>query len=115
MSLITFVLKGGIPPIIKQKEKNRRYREKVKADPNRLEALNRRLKNNPESHERAKAYWRARRASQTPEERRAEYLRKKEIIASLSPEEYARRRKLATENQRRWRAKKKAQQQESKS
>jgi len=119
MSLITFVLRGGIPELIKAKEKNRRQQLRVNSEKKlkaHISAKRReRMLNNPDAHERAKAQWRERRANQTPEERRAEYQRKKEIIASLSPEEYARRRRLATENQRRWRAKKKAQQQESKS
>ena len=37
MSLITFVLKGGIPPIIQAKEKHRREKEKADASP-RLKA-----------------------------------------------------------------------------
>ena len=43
----------------------------------------------------------------TPRKRSPEYLRKKEILASLSDQEYARRRALATANMQRWRAKKK--------
>ena len=43
----------------------------------------------------------------TPRKRSPEYLRKKEILASLSDQEYARRRALATANMQRARAKKK--------
>ena len=111
VSLIQFVLSGGIPPLIRAKAKNRRRQEKIDADPKlkakRAAQRAAQRKNNPESHEREKAYWRERRAKQTPEERKAEYQRRKEIIASLSPEEYERRKNLATENMRRYRAKKK--------
>lgn len=111
MSLIQFVLSGGIPPLIKAKAKNRRRQEKIDADPKlkakRTAQETAQRKSNPESHEREKSYWRERRAKQTPEERKAEYQRRKEIIASLSPEEYERRKNLATENMRRYRAKKK--------
>ena len=111
VSLIQFVLSGGIPPLVKAKVKNRRRQEKIDADPKlkakRAAQRAAQRKNNPESHECEKAYWRERRAKQTPEERKAEYQRRKEIIASLSPEEYERRKNLATENMRRYRAKKK--------
>ena len=60
MSLIQFVLSGGIPPLIKAKVKNRRRQEKIDADPKlkakRAAQRAAQRKNNPESHEREKAY-----------------------------------------------------------
>ena len=59
VSLIQFVLSGGIPPLIKAKEKNRRKQERINADP-KLKARRAaqradQRKKNPDSHEREKA------------------------------------------------------------
>ena len=94
MSLILQVLTGTFPPFLARRKTPR--------------------KRSPEYLEAARSYWRQRRAAQTKEDRDAEYLRKKEILASLSDQEYARRRALATANMQRWRAKKKLNQQGAK-
>ena len=87
MSLILQVLTGTLPPFLARRKAPR--------------------KRSPEYIEAARSYWRQRRAAQTKEDRDAEYLRKKEILANLSDQEYARRRALATANMQRARAKKK--------
>ena len=87
MNLILQVLAGTLPPFLARRKTPR--------------------KRSPEYLEAARSYWRQRRAAQTKEDRGAEYLRKKEILASLSDHEYARRRALATANTQRARAKKK--------
>ena len=87
MSLNLQVLTGTLPPFLARRKTPR--------------------KRSPEYLEAARSYWRQRRAAQTKEDRDAEYLRKKEILANLSDHEYARRRALATANMQRARAKKK--------
>ena len=71
MSLILQVLTGTFPPFLARRKTPR--------------------KRSPEYLEAARIYWRQRRAAQTKEDRDAEYLRKKEILASLSDQERARR------------------------
>lgn len=107
---ISDVLLGKLPSALvkaarKQREKERRQTDEYKKSDREKKA--RRYATDPEYRERFKQDQRDRRAAATPEQKAADYARRKAITASLPEAEYQRRRELALARQRKWREKKK--------
>lgn len=109
---VATVYRQFLPPVIKEERSKKYHRDFWHAHPEYKEKDKgrkaKRYANDPEFRERCKQQERERWASLTPEERKEAYQRRKLKNAMLPEEEYLRRRKAASERQRKWRAKKKA-------